>query len=65
MLTAFCYMSNLNNISDSKRDELTVRDEIRNTQISTASRAQYAHRTRPASGPTRHARTTKYLACLN
>jgi hypothetical protein len=39
-------MSNLNNISDSKRDEITVRDEKRNARNSTAARAQYAHSTR-------------------
>jgi hypothetical protein len=34
-------MSNLNNISDSKRYEITARDEKRNARNSTATRAQY------------------------
>jgi hypothetical protein len=42
-------MSNLNNISDSKRDELTARDEIRNEQNSMRT----THET------TLHARTNK------
>jgi hypothetical protein len=36
-------MSNLNNISDSRQDELTTRDKIRNARNSTAARAQHTH----------------------
>jgi hypothetical protein len=32
-------MSNLNNIGDSKRDELAARDEIRDARNNTAARA--------------------------
>jgi hypothetical protein len=39
-------MSNLNNISDYKRGELTAQGKISNTRNSSAARAQHAHNAR-------------------
>jgi hypothetical protein len=50
-------MSNLNNISDSKQDEMTLRDKKRNARNNTTAHAKYVHNTRTAHGPTRHTRT--------